>query len=507
MIYLTSPTIARFDSSYLTKIPLLEAHLQYVDKKVDFEIKRLKDNAHWWIKDEQDQEEYQEKLKDLKNLRRKSLLFKDNEGYYTYSGLAYDIAVKFNDSVKVNYTLPEPSPLPWNKIPKYKDRPYQTEAYNALLGAAHLGPSRVEIATGMGKSTVIRNIIRNLGLKTIVIAPSTSIAKQLYEDLSYCLGKRYIGFFGAGKKESDKLIVVSIDDSLVRVEKEDEHWDNLSSAEVLLWDESHTSVSETLSKVCLGLCSSAPYRFFFSATQIRNDGLDLLLDAITGETVYSMTAKEGVDQGYLSKIDFKMVRTYTENTNIYKDPNKQTRKHLYYNKRVLQCAANLANQFVTKMKKPTLILVEEVEQFTQLLPYLKCEVKFAHGPLNKDNKDLVPEQFQESNVNKLVEEFNLGKIPILVGTSAIATGTDLQVVEACIYLMGKASEIKVKQAVGRCTRGGVNSQVINPWTNVQKTECIFVDFDIVNCDILHRHAMTRRSYYNEIYPPIIEIDY
>jgi superfamily II DNA or RNA helicase len=504
MIRLESPTLARLPDTFDER--LLQAHLKYVDKKVDFEIKRLKNGAHWYVKDEESQQDYDAKMAALKASRQKSLLFRDESGLWTYSGLAPKLAEKFSDGYEADYTLPEPKLIPYANKPKHEARHYQTAAADALLATAGRGPRRVEIGTGLGKSTIIRMVLKQLGLKSIIMAPSTNIAEQLFDDLVHHFGKRYVGFFGGGKKQADKLFTVGIDDSLTKVEKGSEHWKELSKAQVFIADESHLCPAETLQRVCFGLAAAAPYRFFFSATQVRNDGLELVLDGITGETVYSMTVREGVDEGYLARPHFRMVRTQSDEKSYSSDPNKLTRAHLYYNPRVNRAAAMLANRFVGAMKKPTVILVEELEQFTHLLPHLKHEVAFAHGPLTKDTKKLVPSQFHDQKPSDLVEQFNAGKIPILVGTSCISTGTDIRVVEATLYLQGKSSEVKVKQAVGRDTRGGSKGFVMNPWTNQQKVDCIHVDFDVVNVDTVHRHADIRAGFYDEIYGPVEYID-
>lgn len=493
MIRLIEPAYA--DVSELDS-KLLESHLTYIDKKVDYEIKRLKDAAHWYAGDRE--EEYQEQLASLKEQRKKVALF---EGVRTYSGLAYWLAEQFQTEVKVEYTLPESKALPYANKPKHTSRNYQSTAHDRLLDSAQKGPRRVEIGTGLGKSTIIRMVVKSLGLKTVIMAPSRNIARQLFDDLSYHFGKKYVGLFGDGKKQSDKRIVVGIDDSLTKVEPGSEHWDNLSCAEVFIADESHLCPAETLAKVCLGLCRSAPYRFFFSATQIRQDGLELVLDGITGETVFEMTVREGVDQGYLARPHFKMVEIQSLSAVHSKDPNKMTRHHLYYNSKVNSHAASLANMYVEKLNRPTVLLVEELEQFRFLLPYFKHPVKFAHGPLTKDTKKLVPAAYQDVDNDKLVADFNAGKFPILVGTSCIATGTDIQSVGAMIYIMGKSSEVKTKQAVGRSTRGGVNSFVYFPNGN-QKVDCIYVDYDVVNIESVHRHAQIRKGFYNEIYGPV-----
>lgn len=504
MILLSSPTVARLPSSF--DIRLLQAHLKYVDKKVDYEIKRLKNGAHWYVKDEESQQAYEEQLAALKESRTKSLLFCDDGGHWTYSGLAGSLASKFNSSFRTEYDLPATKLIPYANSPKHESRYYQLDAHDKLLASAHLGPRRVEIGTGLGKSTIIRMVLKSIGLKTVVMAPSTNIAEQLYDDLVYHFGKRYVGFYGGGKKQSDKLFTVGIDDSLTKIERGSDAWKDLSQAQVFIADESHLCPAETLQKVCFGVCANAPYRFFFSATQLRNDGLEMVLDGITGETVYSMTVREGVDQGYLARPYFRMVRTFSDEKSYSSDPNKLTRAHLYYNPRVIKAAAMLANRFVGSMKKPTVILVEELEQFTHLLPHLKHKVAFAHGPLTKDTKKLIPAEYHDAKPGDLVEQFNRGEIPILVGTSCISTGTDIRVVEAMIYLQGKSSEIKVKQAVGRDTRGGEKGFVVNPETGKKKVDCIHVDFDVVNVDLVHRHAGIRAGFYEEIYGPVDMVD-
>ena len=181
--------------------------------------------------------------------------------------------------------------------------------------------------------------------------------------------------------------------------------------------------------------------------------------------------------------------------NFYRDdPNAMTRAHLYYNDAVVRMAASVANQMVSEYNRPVVILVEELEQFTKLLPYLKHKVGFAHAPCSKDNADKVPEQYRKSDPAALVDAFNTGEFPILIGTSCISTGTDILGVKALIYLQGGRSEIQVKQGVGRATR-----------LCYGKTDCDIVDFDIEDCETVHRHAVARRGIYNEIYPGIQEI--
>lgn len=498
MIIQTSPTKIR-----LVDLPEAELrrHLTYTDKSVDFELNKARHSK--FLLNKLGEERWREYLAELKAKRTQCLLFEDDQGLWTYSGLAWWLQGKFRCGFKNEVVYPESERMPWAKVPEKKARPYQEQMFDLLLEAKHGG---VEVGTGLGKSFVIMQLAKHFGLKTVVMTPSVSIADQIFTEFEKHLGKKYVGKFFDGKKDSKKLFVVAVDDSLTRVEPGDKHWDELSSAQVFIADESHLCPAKSLARVCTGLLADAPYRFFFSGTQMRNDGLDLLLDAITGKIVFRMTVQEGVEQGYLAKPMFRMVTASSASQYSSRDANDMTREHLYYNAEVNAKAAEIANLMVEEMGRQVVILVKEIEQFAWLLPHLRHQAKFAHGGVNattlhpsgkvkqQGNRDKIPEAYWDSDPSKFVEEFNNGDFNILVGTNCITTGTDIQTVGAIIYLQGGKSEIAVKQSVGRGTRRPEG-----------KTDCYFIDFDVANIDVVHSHAEQRRQIYADIYPDFEEL--
>ncbi len=489
MLIHQSPTVLRL-SGYESRRGELEKYLTFVDKKVDYELDSHKRNKKWIIQS-RGKEAFEQKLEELKAKRNQSLLFEDERGLWTHSGLSGMLAAAFGDEVSYEYKRPEPKALPWSHLPEFKNRYFQAAAEERLLAIGH---GAVEIGTGLGKSQIIRNLVKALGLRTVVMAPSRNIAGQIFQDLTKHFGKAKVGQFYDGKKDFKKQIVVAVAASLTRVVPGSKEWDTLTSASIFIADESHLCPASTLAKVCFGLLAPAPYRFFLSGTQMRNDGLDLLLDAITGPIVYRMTVREGVDQGFLTKPVFKMIRTRSGIVFDTRDANDLTRAHLYYNPKINKIAGDLANKAVSLMARPTLILVDEIEQFTHLLPFLRYEARFAHGGVNKDNKDKLPVEYHASDPDQLVEDFNNGVFPILVGTSCIATGTDIKSVKAIIYLRGGKSEVELKQSVGRGTR-------LFPG----KEDFLFIDFAIDDVETLARHAEARISIFKDIYPSFSEI--
>lgn len=494
MLILDTPTKLRIEG-YDDRRGELEEALTFSNKKAIFELRKFR-KATWYL-NKYGEEAYNEKLNELRAAQRVSLLFEDEKGLYTHAGLKDHLASVLRDYKFENRVVyPEPNLIPWARVPKHELRYYQKEIVDALCDAKH---GAVEVGTGLGKSKCILHQTKRLGVQTLIMAPSTSIARQLYDDFKYHFGSKYVGLVGDGSKDYKKDIVIGIAASLTRIEKGSEAWGYLSKTQFFAADESHLTPAETFARVCLGLVEDAPYRAFYSATQMRNDGGELLLRGIIGPVVYRMTVREGVDQGFLAMPHFKMIPVVSRSTYFRDDPMEMARKHFLYNKDVAKIAADVANKAVGLLNHQVVILVDEVEQLALLLPHFRYEVGFAHGGLTKENKGGVDPRFHESNVKELVQRFNDGNLPILVGTSCINTGTDIRPVKTIINLQAGRSEIKFRQSVGRGTR-----------LVEGKTDFNFVDF-AVRCanvfenesqDILWRHAHQRAAIYEDLYPNV-----
>ena len=497
MIILKTPTRLQL-IGYESRKAELQKRLTYTDEKIDWAYRKMQKNA--WLRAKIGDLAFNQRLQELRDQREKCLLFEDENGMWTYSGLRSIFEKEYGDTCKVEYNLPEPKLIPWSHIPAEKSRPYQLDAEKALIDASKFGPASVSIATGLGKSLIIRNIIKNMGLQTIVMVPSVSIAGQMYDDLLHHFGKAKVGMYGGGKKEFKKQITVSIGASLTRLEPTDEAYKKLSQTQVFIADEAHLTPCQTLAKVCFGLVKDAPYRYFLTGTLFRNDGLDLLLEGIAGPAVYKMTVQDGVDSGFLAKPIFRMCWSHSnlkdKDGNIFysSDANEMTRKHLYYNADLNKKAAELANKSVALMSRPVVILIDELEQLTMLKDHLRFEFRFCHSGVTKDNKDTIPAEFHKSNPKELVRDFNDGKFPILIGTSCIGIGTDIRPVKTIINLRGGKSEVEISQNIGRGTRMASG-----------KEDFLYIDFGLKDVEMLQKHAKERIKIFKKVYPNVSEV--
>lgn len=467
-------------------IKFLAPALTYTDPAVEGEYDRLKKNQ--WFKQKHGFEAWQHKLDELKKQLKICLLEpKGNSHYETMAGFAPRLLSLGYECIGGLPLEDEDERIGWPTQRKAdKPRYYQSDAVAKLIEARH---GAISLPTGAGKSWILEELTRYHGKRTLIMAPSTSIAGQLYKQFLKAFGAKRVGLYGDGKKQSEKQIVIGIAASLTRAAGK--HLENLSKCEVFMADESHLCPANTFEKVCSLVSQAARFRYFVSATQIRNDGTEVLLEGITGEVVYKKSLVSLVEEGFLARPRFFTVDVKSPDTYWSQDWHEIADIHLWRNRELHRKAAQLANRFVDSGRKPVLILVDHTSQFQYLIGHLRHEVGFAHGPLTADSKDAVPAEFQNSDVDALVDKFNAGELPILVGTSCITTGTDLRPTAAILYLMSGESEIKVRQCIGRGTRKVEG-----------KSDFIFVDFDVEvdgvepRKNALARHFRQRCAYYD-----------
>lgn len=490
MIEYVSPTIIKL-TDFEGDIQTLKKFLTYTDQGVLYEIKRLKNNP--WFVTKHGTEAYTEKLHELKLASKPCLLIEKGGEYFTYSGLAETLHDTFGHKITKHPQVPlHKTLMPWDKPPVHKNRYYQDEAAEVLFAARH---GSISIPTGAGKSKIALDLVKDIGLKTVIVAPSSNIFDQLYDLFSYHFGKKLVGKYGDGKKETKKIITIAMAQTLTRLEPDHPDWKFFQDVDVILYDEAHLCSVDTFKKTALEVLKNASYRFFMSATVFRNDGTDLLLNAITGPIVYEKTANELISEGFLAKPKFCILQSQSNSTYYGKDVLKMIHKHLYSNAFIHKQAALIANKMVENFDHQVMIMLDKVEQFKYLYPYLTHKFGFAHGPISKPNKEIIPKEYHKSDPTELIEKFNNLNFKILVGTNCIGFGSDTREAQTIINLQAGKSPIKFMQLVGRGTR-----------VTDRKNSFNFIDFDIANIPVLSQHATERAQLYQSIYDNVHHIN-
>lgn len=481
-----NPTKATICDATSQELEDLRVALTYTNTAAAHDVKRHYNNR--WLRNK-DNDAWQKRLDFLSSKVKNTLVFEDEEGktYIRPGSLAY-LLPTFDFSNTVVYPIPKK--VPW-KIPlPFELHPYQEESWQKLINVKH---GNVELCTGAGKSAIILKLCRETGFRAAIVAPSRSIFRSLLKDFEKHLGKDKVGGFGDGKRNLGKKFTICIGDSLCNIEKDSKEWDFFSNLDMMVVDESHTFGAETLEDVCHGVLANIPYRFFMSGTQTRGDGAEKLLQSIIGKTVHTLTTAEAIAGGYICSHNFTIIPIESSNPN-YNDEDvlKMKRVHLLNNKNIASFIAKLANAEALAFGHQTLVLVEELSQISMLIPLLKVPFVYAHSESSKAK--LEPLGLEKVDTDESVEKFNKNEAQIIMGTSCIATGTNVYPTHNVANWCGGASEIKTKQgAVGRSVR--LHSQNPHKDKCIEKTISKIYDFDVMDIYALRHHLESRLEYY------------
>lgn len=485
---ISSPSKAYITQADKEELLRLKNLLTYDNISAKFLVKKHYDNRFWRKRDEDGWKNHLEKLK--KDVT-KTLIFKDEKGAFIRPGsIAHLDHMSVEIENQINY--PKTKTIAWQKPLPFELHDYQEVSWKKLLEIRH---GNVELTTGSGKSAILLKIVREAGLKVAVIAPSKSIFNELVEKFEYHLGRGKVGTFGAGKKKIGKLITVCIGDSVSNVKEDSPEWDFFSKMDMICVDESHTWGADSLEKICHGVFSEVPYRFFFSATQTRGDGAEVLLQSIVGRTVYALNTQEAVEKGFICPHEFKIVEIESSNPSFYSsDPLEMKRNHFLRNRNIAKFIAKVANADANVNGRQTLVLVDELPQIAMLAKLLTVPFAYAHSESKKERlEDL---DLEKVNPKESVDKFNKNEVKVLIGTTCISTGTNIYPTHNTFNWQGGSSEIKTKQgAVGRSVRK--NDQ--NPYKNncLPKNKALIWDFKVNNVSDMDRHLNSRISYYKD----------
>ena len=484
-IVIESPTIAYLQDYTKEEISSIKKQLTYEDGKVLEQLKRHRRKTWWQQKDPYSFAQHEEILKDQ---LFECILKKDSNGYWIRpASIPYIKDIDFELVNKINY--PSLNPIAWHSQPEFNPYGYQSDSTSKLLKIKH---GNIALPTGCGKSFILVLLTREIGEGVVIVTPSKAIFKELYAEFQTRFGKHMVGGYGDGKKDIKKPITIAIGKSITMVKKNTEAYDFFKNKKALLVDESHTWGANTLENVCHGVLKDVPYRLFVSATQTRGDGTVKLLQSIIGKTVLEMSIEEAISKKYLCPLKFAVINTFSPSTINKRDPLECKREHFLYNENIAQTSAKIANASWNVKSESTLILVEELRQIEMLVKYLKVPFTYIHSSSKKEAEVY---GLQKIDMQKEIERFNSGEVKVLIGTRAIATGTNLYPTHNTINWMGGSSEIITKQgAMGRSTRW--IKEKYKPF-HKEKTHTKIWDFEVEGISILKNQLKRRVRYYQE----------
>lgn len=186
-------------------------------------------------------------------------------------------------------------------------RPYQTEVIEILKTKLNQNPKGkylVQLPTGMGKTVVFAMLIKDLGLKTLVIAHREELIFQAKAKIAQATEyeENEIDVVLQSQPDPTKNIWVASIQTLSRGRRLEK-----ISPDLLIIDEAHHSCADTYKNVLERYDIPA---IGFTATPTRRTPKEKAeLAKIWGELVYQYPIKKAIIDGYLAYIKYYQVKT------------------------------------------------------------------------------------------------------------------------------------------------------------------------------------------------------
>ena len=365
-------------------------------------------------------------------------LVKTLKDYGQYKNM--DIAIDVNDKRQFN---PLKVTMPEKFINNIQLRDYQISAVETFL-RERIGI--LEIGTGGGKTLLSAEIIRRAGIKTLFIVDKIELLRQTKKVLEESLGIE-IGEIGSGKSEIKDVTVATMQ-TLIKHLKEYSSY--LQSIRFVVYDETHKVAARSYWRISHHLLNTE-YRLGISGTAYRDDGNDMMINAVTGYKCFDLSAKRLVELGWLVIPNITFIKDYMIAGEI--DTLEQVCKSglinetknysVYYDKFITNNVTrnNIITNLVTKNNGKKILILTKLIEHGEILTALISNSKHLYGATNKEQR------------KEMFKEFTEGKLNVLISTISIfAEGIDIPSLDMVINASANKGDVKTIQVLGRVLR-------------------------------------------------------
>ena len=322
----------------------------------------------------------------------------------------------------------------------------------------------VEAMTGSGKTVIFTSFIVSRKQPTLILVNTKELAQQTIEAICKFtnLNPEDIGFVGSGEFDM-KPITVGIHQTLARFDQED--FDRLNEMfGMIIADEVHIVAAETFFNNMGQL--DAMYKFGFSATPRREDGLTDVIHFAAGPKIHKVPEEDLVD--YVTIPSYRQVETgyyfFLADTQEYQLMLTDMAENEDRNEVILK-------EVRKHIESSCCLLCRRTWQVEYLAEMLGDRAVALTSKVSKKNRQKIMDQIRNKEKNIMVSTFGL-----------MSTGIDIPHFEKMFYCGPVKSETKIRQSAGRLMRqadGKQSAEIID-----------FVDKDI---HLLRHQAKHRKK--------------
>lgn len=361
----------------------------------------------------------------------------------------------------------------------HKPRYYQDEMHELGVSA---GRGVFEAAVGSGKSLVLMRLLREFGVKSLIVVPSKPLMNQLKKALIKHFGRRNVIVVDSKKLSASKMRklkkipirLINIQ-SMASLNKKGIIKDYIDDIDAIHIDEIHHAGSKSYTDLFPAL-EHVYYRFGFTGTFLRNDAKTLDMWGFLSNRLFTYPAFKAIEEGYLTPIEVIIHTLQGIGTKNYQ---REYKKNYCGGAELLGKIKEILTDYVKKNEQ-VLILVARKEQSGKIIHEFLEELGFENTYISGDD--------DKETIDEALEAFNNKTIRILVGSTVIGEGIDITSSDHLIMAQGGKSEIAIVQATGRLVR-----------LYEGKLKGTLHDFRFLDTKYMEKHLKARKAIYKRVF--------
>ena len=369
----------------------------------------------------------------------KDELIKTLRHYGDYKKIA--VAIDLEDHRQFN---PHRVKMPEQFINGRVLRPYQNQAVEQAIRRNNI--SVLEIGTGGGKTEIAIECIRQLGFTSLFVVDKVELLRQTKKRIEDSLGIE-VGVIGAGEDQIKEVTVATVQTLAKHVKK---YSDYLKSVRLAIFDETHKVAAASYLKIARWLINTE-YRIGISGTAYRDDGNDMMINAVVGYKSYDLSSKRLIQEGWLVRPKIRFIKRLMEpeavremerslqNGLVNESPDYST----WYNTFIAENAPRnkLIEDLVNKHEGKKILILTKLIDHGAYLSDILPKAEHLYGDTKKDDRE------------RIFEDFTNGKLDVLVSTISIfAEGIDIPQLDMVINAAANKGDVKTIQVLGRVLR-------------------------------------------------------
>lgn len=327
-------------------------------------------------------------------------------------------------------------------------RSYQDDAVVRMRNSlVETGRGQLVLATGLGKTVVMAEVIASLGRdgklpydRALILAHTRELVEQLHRSFWLQLPKwiatqHFVG--GEIPAYWDGVVFATIQSVFSRIDK-------LPRFGLILVDEAHHIGAATFQRV---LQDMKPEMLGgVTATPWRGDGYDI--DTVLGQPLVKLGIADGLKQGFLADVDYRMCADnldwkFVQEASRHKYSVTQLNRRLILPTRDDEAARWIRDVFDREERRSGLVfcptLVHSHEMAASLRTYgFRCEA--INGEMEPRQREL------------LLARFRAGELDVLTSVDLFNEGVDVPDVDLIVFMRATHSRRIFVQQLGRGLR-------------------------------------------------------